>query len=162
MLYYNSRALLRYKNSSKSSCIKPWFFPSKFRKISLFMHESAENRNLRAFLTEYKIHYLAIFLPDSIVTGMPYLPAKDEVVSLNRRFSWGLWKWCNSKVLDRRLYGVCQHFTFCRFSQKRKFLETLILIFENVSPRGFSDWIWRISKLPFWRQILDIYRQPLR
>ena len=54
------------------------------------MHESAENRNLRAFLTEYKIHYLAIFLPDSIVTGMPYLPAKDEVVSLNRRSSRGL------------------------------------------------------------------------
>ena len=137
MLYYNSRALLRYKNSSKSSCIKPWFFPSKFRKISLFMHESAENRNLRAFLTEYKIHYLAIFLPDSIVTGMPYLPAKDEVVSLNRRFSWGLWKWYNSKVLDRRLYGVGQHFTFCRFSQKRKFLETLILIFAKCFTKGF-------------------------
>ena len=151
MLYYNSRALLRYKNYSKSLCTKPWFFPSKFRKISLFMHESAENRNLRAFLTEYTIHYLAIFLPNSIVTGMPYLPAKDELVSLNRLSSRGLWKWYNSKVLDRRLYGVGQHFTFCRFSQKRKFLEALIQIFENVSPRGFSDWIWRISKLPFWR-----------
>ena len=137
-------------------------FSFKVYAFSLFMHENAENRNLRAFLTEYKIHYLAIFLPNSIVTGMPYLPAKDELVSLNRLSSRGLWKWYNSKVLDRRLYGVGQHFTFCRFSQKRKFLETLILIFENVSPRGFSDWIWRISKLPFWRQILDIYRQPLR
>ena len=27
--------------------------------------------------------------------------------------------------------------------------------------RVFSDWIWRISKFPFWRQILDIYRLPL-
>ena len=65
-------------------------FSFKVYAFSLFMHESAENRNLRAFLTEYKIHYLAIFLPNSIVTGMPYLPAKDEVVSLNRRFSRGL------------------------------------------------------------------------
>ena len=37
MLYYNSRVLLRYYNSSKIPCTKPWFFPSKFRKISLFM-----------------------------------------------------------------------------------------------------------------------------
>ena len=37
MMYYNSRALLRYNNSSKIPCTKPWFFPSKFRKISLFM-----------------------------------------------------------------------------------------------------------------------------
>ena len=29
------------------------------------------------------MHYLAIFLPNSIVTGMPYLPAKDEVVSFD-------------------------------------------------------------------------------
>ena len=42
------------------------------------------------FLTEYKIHYLAIFLPDSIATGLPYLPAKDELVSLNRLSSRGL------------------------------------------------------------------------
>ena len=29
-----------------------------------------------------------------------------------------LWQWYNSKVLDRRLYGVGQHFTFCRFLEK--------------------------------------------
>ena len=136
MLYYNSRALLRYNNSSKIPCTKPWFFPSKFCKISLFM-KVLKIGIFGRFLTEYKIHYLAIFLPDSIVTGMPYLPAKDEVVSLNRRSSRGLWKWYNSKVLDRRLYGVGQHFTFCRFSQKRKFLETLILIFAKWFTKGF-------------------------
>ena len=65
--------------------------------------------------------YLAIFLSNSIVTGMPYLPAKDELVSLNRLSSKGFWKWYNSKVFDRRLYGVEQHFTFCRFSRKRIF-----------------------------------------
>ena len=42
------------------------------------------------FLTEKKIHYLAVFLPQTIVTGMPYLPAKDELVSLNRLSSRGL------------------------------------------------------------------------
>ena len=30
---------------------------------------------------------------------MPYLPAKDELVSLNHSSSQGLWKWYNSKVL---------------------------------------------------------------
>ena len=51
---------------------------------------------------------------------------------------------------------------FAGFLEKENYLETLIVIFENVSPKGFfSDWIWRISKFPFWRRILDIYRQPL-
>ena len=44
---------------------------------------------------------------------------------------------------------------FAGFLEKENSLETLIVIFEKVSPKGFSDWIWRISKFPFWRQILD-------
>ena len=107
-------------------------------------------------------YYLAIFLSNSIVTGMPYLPAKDELVSLNRLSSKGFWKWYNSKVFDRRLYGVEQHFTFCRFSRKRKFFGNFDCDFRKRFTKGFfSDWIWRISKFPFWRKILDIYRQPL-
>ena len=54
---------------------------------NFIVYESAENRNLRAFFNRVKMHYLAIFLPNSIVTGMPYLPAKDELVSFNRLFS---------------------------------------------------------------------------
>ena len=53
-------------------------------------YESAEDRNLRAFFNRVKNHYLAIYLPNSIVTGMPYLPAKDELVSFNRLSSRGL------------------------------------------------------------------------
>ena len=113
MLYYNSRAFLRYHNSSKIPCTKPRFFPSKF------------------------CNYLPIFLPNSIVTGMPYLPAKDELVSLNRLSSRGLWKWYNSKVLDRRLYGVGQHFTFYRFSQKRKFFGNFDCDFQKCFTKGF-------------------------
>ena len=58
---------------------------------NFIVYESAEDRNLRAFFNrKKKIHYLAIFLPQTTVTGMPYLPAKDELVSLNRLSSRGL------------------------------------------------------------------------
>ena len=57
---------------------------------NFIVYESAEDRNLRAFLNRIKNHYLAIFLPNTIVTGMPYIPAKDELVSLNRLSSRGL------------------------------------------------------------------------
>ena len=40
--------------------------------------------------------------------------------------------------------------------------EILTVQAPRVSSHGFfSDWIWRISKFPFRRRILDIYRQPL-
>ena len=68
---------------------------------------------------------------------MPYLPAKDELVSLNRLSSRGLWKWYNSKVFDRRLYGVGQHFTFCRFSRKRKFFGNFDCDFRKCFTKGF-------------------------
>ena len=133
MLYYNSRDFLRYNNSSKIPCTKPWFFPSKFCKISLFM-KVLKIGIFGRFLTEYKIHYLYFY---QIATGLPYLPAKDELVSLNRLSSRGLWKWYNSKVLDRRLYGVGQHFTFCRFSLKRKFFGNFDCDFRKSFTKGF-------------------------
>ena len=136
MLYYNSRVLLRYNSSSKIPCTKPWFFPSKFGKISLFM-KSAEDRNLRSFFSQVKNSLSCYILPNSIVTGMPYLPAKDELVSLNRLSSRGLWKWYNSNVLDRRLYGVWQHFTFCRFSRQRKFFGNFDCDFRKCFTKGF-------------------------
>ena len=134
MLYYHSTALLRFNNSSKIPCTKPCVFSSKFCKISLFM-KVLKIGIFGRFLTEYKIHYLAIFLPNSIVTGMPYLPAKDELVSLNRLSSRGLWKWYNSKVLDRWLYMAWGSISlFAGFLEKQNSLETLIVIFEKVSP----------------------------
>ena len=57
---------------------------------NFIVYESAEDRNLRAFFNGVKIHYLAIFLPTTIVTGRSYLPDKDELVSLNRLPSRGL------------------------------------------------------------------------
>ena len=135
-----------------------WFFLNFMYQTVIFffkvsqnfiVYESAENRNLRAFFNRVKMHYLAIFLPNSIVTGMPYLPAKDELVSFNRLSSRGLWKWYNLKVLDRRLYDVGQHFTFWRFSRKRKSFGNFdchfrkcftkgLLLNENEVSRNFS------------------------
>ena len=50
---------------------------------------------------------------------------------------------------------------FGGFLENENSLETLIVIFENVSPKGSSDWKWSISKFQFWRRIHDIYRQQL-
>ena len=148
--------LIRTRKSYKIPCTKPWFFPSKFRKISLFI-KVLKIGTFGRFLTEWKIHNLAIFLPNTIVTGMPYLPAKDELVSLNRLSSRGLWKRYNSNVFDQQLYGVGQHFHFLPVFSKKKTLWQLWLWFSKKShQRVFSDRIWRISKFPFWRQILDI------
>ena len=99
-------------------------------------YESAEDRNLRAFFNRVQ-NSLPLFLPDSIATGLPYLPAKDELVSLNRLSSRGLRKWYNSKVLDRRLYGVGQRFSFRRFSGKRKFFGNFDCDFRKCFTKGF-------------------------
>ena len=108
-------------------------------------------------LAEWKMHYLA----NSTVTGMPYLPAKVELVSLNRFSSQGLWKWYNSRVFDQRLYAWRQHLMFCRFSRKRKFFGNWLWFSKMSHQRAFFYWIWRISKFQFWQQILYFYRQPL-
>ena len=62
------------------------------------VYKSAEDGNLGAIFNRVKKkkHYLAIFLPNSIATRMPYLPPKDELVSLDRLSSRGLGKWYNS------------------------------------------------------------------
>ena len=49
---------------------------------SFIVYESPEDRNLRAFFNRVQ-NSLPLFLPDSIATGLPYLPAKDELVSLD-------------------------------------------------------------------------------
>ena len=125
---------------------------------NFIVYESAEDRNLRAIFNRVKKTFLAIFLPNSIATRMPYLPAKDELVSLDRLSSRGLWKCIIQKVSDRRLYGVGQHFTF----SKMKILSKLWLWFSKMfHQRVLSDSKWSISKFQFWRRIVDIYRQPL-
>ena len=108
------------------------------------------------------MHYLAIFLPNNIVTGMPYLPAKDELVSLDRLSSRGLWKWYNSKGFGPATIWRGAAFHFLAVFSKMKILWKLWLSFSKMfHQRVFPDWKWSISKFQFWRQILDIYRQRL-
>ena len=109
------------------------------------------------------MHYLAIFLPNSIATRMPYLPAKDELVSLDRLSSRGLWKWYNSKGFGPATIWRGAAFHFLAVFSKMKILWKLWInvISKMFHQRVLSDWKWSISKFQFWRRILDIYRQPL-
>ena len=129
---------------------------------NFIVYESAEDRNLRAIFNRVKMHYLAIFLPNSIATRMPYLPAKDELVSLDRLSSRGLWKWYNSKGFGPATTWRGAAFHFLAVFSKMKILWKLWLWFSKMfHQRVLSDWKWSISKFQFWRRILDIYRQPL-
>ena len=105
---------------------------------NFIVYENAYDRNHRAIFNGIKNSLSCNIFTNSIVTGMPYLPPKDRVVSLSRLSSRGLWKWYNSKVLDQRLYGVRQHFTFSRFSRKRKFFGN----FDCDFPKSFTTGIF--------------------
>ena len=86
---------------------------------NFIVYESAEDRNLWAIFNRVKkMHYLAIFLPNNIAKGMPYLPAKMNLFPWTAFLPEGFENGVIQKVLDRRLYGVGQHFTFWRFSRK--------------------------------------------
>ena len=50
---------------------------------------------------------------------------------------------------------------FAGFLKKENSLGTLIVIFENVSPKGFFWLNMKNFEISIWRQVLDIYRQPL-
>ena len=63
---------------------------------------------------------------------------------------------------DHMAWGGAFH--FLPVFSKKKILWKLWLWFSKKFlwlNRVFCDLIWRISKFRFWRQILDIYRQPL-
>ena len=137
-----------FNNSSKIWCTKPWFFSFKVSQFFI-VYESAEDRNLWAFFSRVKNALscnIFSIKPNSIVTGMPYLPAKDELVSLKHSSSQGLWKWYNSKVL------VISNKQWLHPSfLKKNILWKLLFWFSKVFHwRVFSDWIRRISKFQFW------------
>ena len=82
------------------------------------------------------MHYFALFLPNTVSTGMPYLPGKDEVVSFKPLFFPRV---VMNRIIQQWLYGVDERSIslFASFLEKENALETLILIFENVSPKVF-------------------------
>ena len=128
---------------------------------NFIVYESAEDRNFLAIFNRVKMHYLAIFLSNSIATRMPYLPAKDKLVFLDRLSSWGLWKWYNSKGFGPATIWRGAAFHFLAVFSKVKILWKLWLWFSKMfHQRVPSDWKWSIWKFQFGQRILDIYRQP--
>ena len=112
-----------------------------FLKVSqnFISYESAEDRNLRAIFNRVKMHYLAIFFTkwhfnwDALLTCQrwtcflqpPFFPRALKMVKFKGFRPATIWR------------GAAFHF-LAVFSQKKNTLETLIVIFENVSPKGFS------------------------
>ena len=133
MLYYNSRALLRYNNSSKIPCTKPWFFPLKFPKIS-FLMKVLKIGIFGWFLTEKKKciilqYFYQIALQLECLT---YLPKIDELASLDRLSSRGLWKWYNSKGFAPATIWRGAAFHFLAVYSKIKILWKLWLWFSKM------------------------------
>ena len=50
---------------------------------------------------------------------------------------------------------------FAGFLEKEILWKLWLWFSKKFYQRVFCDWIWRILKFRFWRQILDIYRRPL-
>ena len=111
-----------------------------FKVLQNFVvYESAEDRNLRAFLNRVKNSLSCNIFTKlyCIVTGMPYLPAKMNLFPWTVFLSKGFENGINQRFLtgDYMVWGSIS--LFAGFLEEEKSLETLIVIFEKVSPKGF-------------------------
>ena len=88
-------------------------------------------------------------------------PAGRRVVSQVWSVDTGVGKWKQHNLL-LPMCIVWAAFHFLAVFSKKKILWKLWSWFSKIfHQRIFPDWKWSISKFQFWRQILDIYRQPL-
>ena len=111
-----------------------------FKVLQNFVvYESAEDRNLRAFLNRVKNSLSCNIFTKlyCIVTGMPYLPAKMNLFPWTVFLSKGFENGINQRFLtgDYMVWGSIS--LFAGFLEEENSLETLIVIFEKVSPKGF-------------------------
>ena len=106
---------------------------------NFIVYESAEDRNLRAFLNRVKNSLSCNIFTKLyfIVTGMPYLPAKMNLFPWTVFLPNGFENGINQRFLtgDYMAWGSIS--LFVGFLEKENSLETLIVIFEKVSPKGF-------------------------
>ena len=104
---------------------------------NFIVYKSAEDRNLRAIFNRVKKHSLQYFyhivLQLECLTYLPKMNLFPWTTFLPESFENGIIQ----KVLDRRLYGVGQHFTFWRFSRKRKFFGDFDCDFRKYFTKGF-------------------------
>ena len=103
------------------------------------------------------MHYLAIFLPNSTVTGMSTYRSKMNLfpwtVFLPEGFENGILRFWTG---DYMVWGSIHLLPV--FSKKRKFFGNSNCDFRNFSPKCFF-WLheWEeFRKFQFWRKILDI------
>ena len=160
MLHYNSRALLRYNDSSKISCTKPWFFSSKFRKISL-LTKVLKIGIFRRFLTEHKIHYICCnILPNSIYCNWDaLLTCQRWTCFLQPPFFPRALKMVKFKGFRPSTILLGPAFHFLALFTKKKVLWKLWFWFSKMfHQRVFPDWKWSMCKFQFWRRILNICR----
>ena len=106
---------------------------------NLVVYESAEDRNPRAFLNRVKNSLSCNIFTKlyCIVTGMPYLPAKMNLFPWTVFLSKGFENGINQRFLtgDYMAWGSIS--LFAGFLEEENSLETLIVIFEKVSSKGF-------------------------
>jgi len=155
MLYYNSRALLRYNDSSKISCTKPWFFHFIF-------YESAEDRNLHASFNRVKNSLSCNIFTTDYCNWDALLTCQRWTCFLQQPFfpralKMGKFKGFRPATIWR---GAAFHF-LAVFSKKKILCKLWWWFSKMFHQRVFPDWKWSISKFQFWRQVLDIYRRPL-
>ena len=86
---------------------------------NFIVYKSAEDRNLRAIFNRVKKNiilqnFYQIVLQLECLTYLPKMNLFLWTAFLPEGFENGIIQ----KILDRRLYGVGQHFTFWRFSRK--------------------------------------------
>ena len=72
---------------------------------------------------------------------MPNLPARDELVSLNRFSSWGLWNWYNFWRLLKDGYGVNAAFHFWPVFTRKKILWKLRLWWSKIFHQRVFFWL---------------------
>ena len=82
---------------------------------------------------------------------MPYLPAKDEIISLNWFSSRGLKTGIIQRFWTSDYLTWTQHFTFCRFFRKRNFFGN----FDRDFGQCFTKGIFLTEHKDFWNFSFD-------
>ena len=106
---------------------------------NFIVYESAEDGNLRAIFNRVKKkniilqYFYRIVLQLECLTYLPKMNLFPRTAFLPEGFENGI----TQKVLDGRLYGVGQHFTFWRFSRKWKFFGNFDCDFRKCFTKAF-------------------------
>ena len=129
---------------------------------NFIVYESAEDRNLRAFFNQVKNSLSCNVFTRQCCDWDALLTCQWWTSFLEPSFFARALKMVQFKSFWLTTIWRGAAFHFLSVFSKKEILWKLWLWFSKMfHQRVFSDWKWRISKFPFWRQIVDIYRQLL-